>query len=343
MKGSVMSKLNMAIIGCGDYVMRWESSSIAASERIRVKSLFDLDEKNAKLLQKKTDGELAESADAIFKDPEISIVCIFVPPWVRKELMIKAAETGKHIITTKPLAPNIEDSRAIVEGADDKVKCAVFYRRTGDPVFVKLKNIYESGEIGKLALYKQDWLHHYPQWNDWALDPEKNGGPFMDAMIHNLNIARYLMGRKTTASVLFTDNHAHPDLKCKDTEFMKVDFEDKGAAHLFITWAADLEVFSLEGNDREHIDIWYMITDQGWRVTVESIEQKSVIIASRNGKKKSWDVEPFEMTPYDAVAASVETNAPMRPDIVSLQEAFEDILLVKQSEASHGTLIELAV
>jgi len=257
--------------------------------------------------------------------------------------MIQAAKAGKHIITTKPLAPNVEDSRAIVEAVQNKVTCAVFYRRAGDPVFVKLRRIFDSGEIGKLALYKQDWLHHFPQWNEWATDPGKNGGPFMDAMIHNLNVARYLMGRKTTGLTFFTDNHAHRDLKCNDTELMKVDFEGDASAHLFITWAADLEVFSLEGNDREHIDIWYMVTDQGWRVTVESVENRDVIIASKEGKKKSWDVEPLEMTPYDAMAVSVEEGSALRSDIPSLQEALEDIILLKESEKSPGNYLKIAL
>lgn len=76
------------------------------------------------------------------------------------------------------------------------VRCGVIYRRTNNPVIEAYKEIFSGGEFGKLALYKQDWLHHYPTWNRWATAPQKNGGPFMDAMLHNLNAARYLMGRR---------------------------------------------------------------------------------------------------------------------------------------------------
>lgn len=66
--------------------------------------------------------------------------------------------------------------------------------------------------MGKAALYKKDWLPHYPQWNDWA---------------------------------------------------------------------ADLDVYSLEGNDREHIDIFYLITDQGRLVTIDESSDQAQIKAAR--------------------------------------------------------------
>ncbi len=323
-------------------MIRWESTPIVNSNQILIKSLFDLDSAKANTLKQKIGGEIVNSAEDIFNDSEISIVCIFVPPWVRKDLMIRAANHGKHIIATKPLAANIADCEAIVNGINDKVKSGIFYRRSGDALMETLKQIFDSGKIGKLALYKQDWLHHYPQWNDWATDPEKNGGPFMDAMVHNLNIARYFMGRKTTAVTLFSDNHSQ-NLKCNDTEFMKIDFEDSGSAHLFITWAADLEVFSTKGNDREHIDIWYMITDQGWHITVEWKDDTPIIKASRNGEIQTWTVTKSDVTPYDAMAGAVKTDGHLRSDIVSLKEAFEDILLLKESEKNAGIRISISI
>ena len=166
-----MNKQNIAIIGCGDYVSRWESGPISNSNRLQVKSLFDLNKEKSKSLHQKIGGDIVDCADAIFEDPDISIVCIFVPPWVRKDLMIRTAISGKHIITTKPLAPNVADCQSIADAIGNKVKCGVFYGRTGNGITEKLKQIFDSGEIGKLSLYKQDWLHHYPQWNDWATDP----------------------------------------------------------------------------------------------------------------------------------------------------------------------------
>ena len=221
------------------------------------------------------------------------------------------------------------------------------YMRTGGAQFETLKRVFDSGQIGRLALYKQDWIHHYPQWNDWALDPEKNGGPFMDAMIHNLNIARYLMGRPATAATFFGDSHAH-DLPCNDTEFLKLDFQSRGSAHLFITWAADLRVDSTEGNYREHIDLWYMVTDQGWRVTFGKDDNgEAAWVASREGGTQCFPIEPIAGgTAFDRFAECVRTGRPLPSDIPGIAEAAEDIRIIRQAMAhrtKQGTVAALVM
>ena len=328
-----MSKIyNLGIIGCGDY-LRWQSDDIKKSKHVRVKSLFDPDQSRAQKFADTLGGEAVATDTAILDDPDIDIVCLFVPPWIRRGIVVRAAAAGKHIITTKPLAANLKDCAAMVKAVQvAKVQCGVFYRRTGNIGIECYKGIFEKGTLGKLALYKQDWLHHYPQWNNWALDPHKNGGPFMDAMIHNLNIARYLAGKKHTRTTLFSDNHAHPGLKCADTEFMKIDFAGGGAAHLFITWAADLHVASTKGNDREHIDITYLITDKGWRLTEAWEDGKFVVTASRDGKSKKFVAKALKGTPYDRFAASVEKHSALPSDIPSIQEAYEDIQILTEGQ-----------
>ena len=322
-------KTKLGIIGCGDYVQRWEAGPISSCTTVQAKTLFDLNRQQAEKLQKKIGGDIAGSVEDILHDAVIDIVCVFVPPWVRADLISQTARAGKHIITTKPLAPSIDACETILNATQD-IYCGVFYGRSGNPVAETLKDIFDSNEIGKLALYKQDWLHHYPTWHDWAIDPEKNGGPFMDAMIHNMNLAKFLMGRPIVKSTFFSDTHAHADLACADTEFMKLDFADNGAAHLFITWAADLEIFDNSGNDREHIDIFYMVTDQGWRVTLEEENGEPVIVASRKGEKKTWTPKPMHQTPYDAFAESVRSNQPLPRTIVRVEDAVEDIRLLLQ-------------
>jgi len=328
-----MSKVyNVGIIGCGDF-LRWQSDDLKKSKHVRVKALFDPDQARARKYAAALGGKAVATDAAILNDPEIDIVCLFVPPWIRRGILVRAAAAGKHIITTKPLAANLKDCAAMVKAVQiAKVQCGVFYRRTGNIGIECYKDIFTRGTLGKLALYKQDWLHHYPQWNNWALDPHKNGGPFMDAMIHNLNIARYLAGKKHTRCTLFSDNHAHPSLKCADTEFMKIDFAGGAAAHLFITWAADLFVENTKGNNREHIDITYLITDKGWRLTEAWENGKFVVTASRDGKSRKFVAKPLKGTTFDRFAASVEKRSALPSDIPSIQEAFEDIQILSEGQ-----------
>jgi predicted dehydrogenase len=332
---NMSSKLGLGIIGCGDY-LRWQEPGLRNAELVEVVSLFDTQSERAADYASRLGGSAAESADAVIANTAVDIVLLFVPPWVRRDLFVKAVAAGKHILTTKPLAPSVEDCAAMAEASDGAVRCGVMYGRTGDARVEAYKDLFESGEIGRLALYKQDWIHHYPQWNTWATDPEKNGGPFMDAMIHNLNTARYLMGRAATHATFFGESHAH-ELKCNDTESIKVDFDGNGSAHLFITWAADLAVQSTEGNYREHIDNKFMVTDQGWYI----IERDGAIVASREGAERTFEVKGLGGCVFDRFAAAVTSGADLPRDIGSVAEAGADIKLIRDTEAAAGQRIAL--
>ena len=179
------------------------------------------------------------------------------------------------------------------------------------------------------SLYRHDWIHAYPQWNDWATDPEKNGGPFMDAMIHNLNAASYLMGRPVVESSFFSDTLAHPELKCADTESMVVRYQGGGLANCFITWAADLASNDTSGNNREHIDIFYGVTDRGHHLSFVEHEGRPAIRVSREGAVEFAPVPELQQTCYDAFAAHCAGRRFPRV-LATLEEAACDIALVRR-------------
>nr|MBF0223446.1 Gfo/Idh/MocA family oxidoreductase [Desulfobulbaceae bacterium] len=332
-----MSKTyKLGILGCGDF-LRWQVGSIKSAANVEVAKLFDPDKANAEKFAAELGGSVATSEDEVLTSKNVDIICLFVPPFLRKELTRKAVENNKQIIATKPMAPNKIIAEEIRDIIGNKVKCGFLYCRTNNALVKTAKEIFDSGELGKLALYRQDWLHHYPAWNNWALDPEKNGGPFMDAMIHNLNISRYLMDSPATKACFFADNLSHQDLKCSDTDMMKVDFAGGGAAYLFITWAAELAVYSTAGNDREHIDILYMITDQGWRITHEN----GKLVASKNGEKKEYSINGYEKNIYERFADSLTNNSAIPEDMADVNEACKDITIVSACSVAKGNTIKI--
>ncbi|MDR1010866.1 MAG: Gfo/Idh/MocA family oxidoreductase [Opitutaceae bacterium] len=324
-----MKKLNLAIFGCGDF-LRWQADAIKKSTRVNVAALFDPDGARARKYAGQLGGKLIVNGDDIFADSSIDAVALFVPPWIRKGLFLKAAAAGKHAICTKPFGSTAAECEEMLAAAGKAgIKAGILYGRSADAWFETVKDLLADGRHGKLALYRQDWIHAYPQWNNWATDPKKNGGPFMDAMIHNLNAACYLMGRPVAGSAFFSDRLAHPDMKCADTEAMIVNFEGGGVANLFITWAADLATHSRKGNDREHIDLFYLVTDKGYRITRERSESGPLIVVSREGRTEKLPCAPLAATPYDAFAAHVDGGTFPRV-MATLAEATRDITLVRR-------------
>lgn len=321
------SPLRLGILGCGDF-LRWNQGALQESKLARVQAVFDPDAARRTQWATTLGARAVDRAEAITTGTDIDAVLLFVPPWARAPLLIQAAQAGKAILTTKPLAPTTAECQQMINAVTQaQVRCGVIYNRTRSALIETLKSISDSGEIGRIALYKQDWIHSWPRWNAWATDPKKNGGPFMDAMIHNLNAARYLLGRAPERMTFLQENHAQ-HLACPDTEGMVLHCQGGGAAHLFITWAADLATYATSGNDREHHDILYLVTDQGWRVTVEGKE----VVASRQGTQRRWTMIPPSASIYDAFATCVRGGAWPR-DLPDLAEAAMDIQLIRQGLA----------
>jgi len=320
-------KMKVGIIGCGDYLHR-QMETIAASRRLEIKSLYDIDAEKAGRFARMCDAEVVPSSQEIFSDREIAILLLFTPPWARKEYFLQAVEQGKHVIMPKPLAVDLDEATAMLEAVQDRIHCAVFYRRTGNALYETLKQVFSSGGIGNLSLYSEQWLHHFPQWNTWATDSEKNRGPFFDAMIHTLNIARYLMEGDVASFCFFSDNHAQR-LRCNDTEFLKVNFSGGGAAHLFITWAADLEVYNPKINEREFILNYQMITDQGWYVREVHREHGTSVIEARKEKiSKTWPLLTLGTTAYDEFVETLVQGGNQRFD---LKDAWKDVKILAEA------------
>jgi len=330
-----MKVYGLGILGCGDFT-RIQSPGLLKSRRVRVAALYDPNEAAARATAERLGGEVAGSAEALIGDPSVEIVVVYTPPFTHRELVEMAVAAGKRVITTKPLAPNVPDARATAEATKDG-RCLVVYKRTGYAQHHALKKLFASGEVGSLALYRHDWVHHYPYWYPWALDPEKNGGPLVDAMIHNLNATRDLAG-EVRAVTYHGYSLTHPDWKVRDTELLVVDFAGGATAHLFITWAADLAIYDPKANDRERIDVQYMVGSKGHLVRFETRDGRPVLSATRDGLVSIWPVEPLPETLYDRYVEDLEQDRPVE---CSAQDACRDIEILHAALASPGHRVDL--
>src|SRR5262245_16414835 len=108
-----MHALKAGLLGAGDFA-RIQSPILKKSQRLRVEPVYDPNPAAARATAERLGATVADSADAIFGDRSLEVALIFTPPFTRRELVEAAVASGKRIITTKPLAPNTVDARAIV-------------------------------------------------------------------------------------------------------------------------------------------------------------------------------------------------------------------------------------
>jgi predicted dehydrogenase len=329
--------VRLGVLGAGDFTRR-ETPALLASRRVRVAAVYDPRPEAAQAAAERLSARRAESAEDLVSAGDVDAVVVFTPPFTHRPLVEQAVAAGKRVITTKPLAPNVADARRIAELTADG-RCLVVYKRVGSPQHHALRALFFSGEVGRLVLYRHDWAHHFPYWVPWALDPEKNGGPLVDAMIHNLNAVRDLVACPVAGLTYHGYNLTH-QFPVPDTESLVVDFASGATAHLFITWAADLAIHDAQANARERVDVQYMVTSTGHLVRFETREGRAVLAATREGRVSIWPVPPLPETHYDRWVRDLEEGRPVE---CSAQEACRDIELLHAAFSSPGRRVEASV
>lgn len=159
----------------------------------------------------------------VLNNPEIQGVIVTCETNRHPEMVIAAAEAGKHILCQKPMALTLEDCDRMAGAAKKAgVKFVMAYQMRHDPSNIKIKEILESGVLGRISLLRR--RHCIPVlFNDafvngptqWHIDPEKNMGMFMDDASHATDFIHWMMGRPV--SVMAEIDNTVTDVAPDDT------------------------------------------------------------------------------------------------------------------------------
>jgi myo-inositol 2-dehydrogenase/D-chiro-inositol 1-dehydrogenase len=129
---------------------------------------------------------------AILDDPEIDAVVICSSTDTHAQIISEAAQAGKHIFCEKPIALElaaIDQALVAVERAG--VKLQIGFNRRFDASYRRVRQAVEREEIGYLQLLHITSRDPQPPSLDYV---RVSGGIFLDMMIHDFDMARYLIG-----------------------------------------------------------------------------------------------------------------------------------------------------
>ncbi len=188
-------KLNIGILGAGR-IGRVHAETIAFRlPEATPLMIADVDRKAVEEVAARCGiSHVAEHNEEVLADSRIDAVLICSPTDTHADLIIQAAQAGKHIFCEKPIdhnLANIDRALAAVEKAG--VKLQIGFNRRFDANFARARKAVESGEIGTPHL-----LHIVSR--DPSPPPisyiKISGGIFLDMTIHDFDMARFLIGNE---------------------------------------------------------------------------------------------------------------------------------------------------
>jgi myo-inositol 2-dehydrogenase/D-chiro-inositol 1-dehydrogenase len=136
--------------------------------------------------------KVAATAEDVINDPAIDAVLICSSTDTHADLIVAAAEAGKHIFCEKPIAHSLEEiDRSLAAVKKAGVQLQVGFNRRFDSNFARVRDAVVSGEIGKPSLMHIISRDPGPPPISYI---RVSGGIFMDMTIHDFDMARFLIG-----------------------------------------------------------------------------------------------------------------------------------------------------
>ena len=212
-----MKEVRVAIIGFGGIARSHANGyKILAGKGAPVKlvALCDIDEKRftENVVINLDTGESRIPADCktytdidkMLAEVEFDMADICLPTYLHKEYAIKMMNAGKHVLSEKPMALDYEGCLEMIEVSKKTGKrlmiaqCLRFDNKYG-----YLKECVEDGRYGKLIRLHMERLSVLPTWGfeNWFCDVKRSGGCILDMHIHDIDMARYLLGEPESVSV----------------------------------------------------------------------------------------------------------------------------------------------
>jgi myo-inositol 2-dehydrogenase / D-chiro-inositol 1-dehydrogenase len=187
--------MRFGIIGAGR-IGKIHASNVAARKDCEVRLIADADRAAAESLAQATGGRVAE-IDAILASNEIDAVAICAPTDMHADLIEKAARAKKAIFCEKPVDLDANRVRACLEVvAANNATLMVGFNRRFDPNFAALQKRIAEGAIGAVETVSITSRDPGPPPISYIA---RSGGLFRDMMIHDFDMARFLLGEEPVA------------------------------------------------------------------------------------------------------------------------------------------------
>ncbi|NIC07775.1 inositol 2-dehydrogenase [Billgrantia bachuensis] len=181
--------MKLALIGAGR-IGKVHAQAIDRHPDVTLAAVADYHSEAAEALAS-TYGCRVLSTDAVFETRDIDAVLIASSTPTHADYLERAARAGKAILCEKPIALDLTRTREALQVLQaHPVTCALGFNRRHDPQFVALKRAVSEDRIGRLEMLTIISRDPAPPPAEYI---GASGGLFRDMMIHDFDMARWLL------------------------------------------------------------------------------------------------------------------------------------------------------
>lgn len=206
------SELKIGVVGTGA-IGRTHVERISRRLRGgRVVAVSDIDASQAKRVAEEYGCRFVGDGHTLIRSDDIDAVIVATTDTYHEEYVTAAIEASKFVFCEKPLAPDRDGARRIVDSeiAGGRLLVQVGFMRRYDAGYLALKRLVDA------RTYGEPLMVHCAHRNLEARENYTTPMVVANTLIHEIDVLRWLLNEEyATVEVVFpkTTRHAHPNLR----------------------------------------------------------------------------------------------------------------------------------
>jgi myo-inositol 2-dehydrogenase/D-chiro-inositol 1-dehydrogenase len=290
-------KLRVGIVG-GAFAGTLHAEGWLATNRAEIVAVAAPSESTRNNFAARFGTKCYDNGDDLIENEEIDVISLTLPNIYHKDLTIKAANKGVHVVCEKPLATNLEDAKKMVEVSKEKnIKLLYAEQIIFAPRYHKVKELIDSGSFGQIVHISHRERHGGPHAK-WFRDKDLSGGGVtMDMAIHGIGLISYLLAPAKVSHVyarIITVDKTSP---VDDHALLTLEFDNGVLATVDASWVSPggvddvLEVLGRDGYVRadlargQTLDLFSL---KGSNALAEKVETNLGWLKIPHEEARSW-------------------------------------------------------
>ena len=192
-----MRKFNWAILGTG--VIAREMAAALNQVNGEIYAVSNRNIEKAQAFAKEFNiSKFYTDSNEMINDSNVDILYIATPHNLHYEYLLKALKSGKHVLCEKAITVNAKQLDEVISIAKEKnLVVAEAMTLFHMPLYKKLKEIVDSGAIGKVKMVQVNFgsCKEYDVTNRF-FSKELAGGALLDIGVYAVSFARYFLEKK---------------------------------------------------------------------------------------------------------------------------------------------------
>lgn len=194
-----MKRTRIAIVGLGMAVTPHARGLKDLADKVEVAYAYSPSEPRRRAFAGRFPFPLCDNLDAVLDDDTVDAVAVFTPANTHRDIAMRCASAGKHVLMEKPLDITTARAEELVSACRDAgVTLGVVLQHRFRPAGMRLAELLAGGELGRIVgcstiirLWRPQSYYDEPGRGTFARD---GGGVLISQGIHTLDLMLSLAG-----------------------------------------------------------------------------------------------------------------------------------------------------